>query len=539
MSRRPGATKQGRSSPRAPAPARHSVGVQALKRQATSTRQRAARTRDVAVRRKIRVPVRDTLRRVPRAAWLCAAVACLSALAWSIVMPPLQVPDEPEHVAYVKQLVEAHSLPSASGNFSYEEQIALAGTRLQEVAEQPENHTIATRAENQALQNALATAAKAPRTGSHFAGVAASQPPLYYALQAVPYVIGSGGTLLDRIQLMRLFSALFAGLTALFGYLFIREALPRTPWAWTVGGMGVALVPLLGLMSGAINPDSMLFAVSAALFYVLARTFRRGFTRRSAVALGALTAIGFMTKLNFVGLAPGVLGGMIVLAVRAARVSPRDAYRSLAIGLAIGLSPVVLYVAAHLASGGSTFGIVSVTTGSFRGSVFDQLSYIWQLYLPRLPGMHDDFGGLFTTRQLWFDGYVGQFGWFDTPFPGWVDTLALIPAFAIVGLFVRELVLRIGALRGRLVELAVYCLMAVGLLMLIGASSYTRFPTIDAEYAQVRYLLPLLPLFGAMLALAARGAGRRWGPAAGVLIVMLFVTHDILGQLQTVARYYG
>ncbi len=66
---------------------------------------------------------------------------------------------------------------------------------------------------------------------------------------------------------MRLLSALMAGLTAFFAYLFVREALPGAPWAWAVGGLGVALAPLLGFMSGVVNPDAMLVAVSAATFY--------------------------------------------------------------------------------------------------------------------------------------------------------------------------------------------------------------------------------------------------------------------------------
>jgi hypothetical protein len=62
---------------------------------------------------------------------------------------------------------------------------------------------------------------------------------------------------------------------------------------------------------------------------------------------------------------------------------------------------------------------------------------------------------------------------------------------------------------------------------------------VSAEYGQARYLLPLLPLSGAVLALAARGAGRRWGPVLGAALVVLFFGHDLFSQLQVVARYYG
>ena len=123
--------------------------------------------------------------------------------------------------------------------------------------------------------------------------MATSEPPLYYALQTIPYYLGSAGTLLDQLELMRLLSALMAGLTALFTFLFVRESLPTAPWAWTVGGLGAALYPLLGFASGAVTPDAMLCAVSAAIFYCLARAFRRGLTRKLAIAIGALIASAF------------------------------------------------------------------------------------------------------------------------------------------------------------------------------------------------------------------------------------------------------
>jgi 4-amino-4-deoxy-L-arabinose transferase-like glycosyltransferase len=476
---------------------------------------------------------------VPAGAWLCAAVAILSAAAWSFITPPFEVPDEPEHVAYVKVLAEAGRLPTAKGSLSAEETFALRDMRLQQVAEEPEYQPIASRAENARLQHALTTSRGSPGAGQESAGVAASQPPLYYALQAIPYSLAAGGTLLDRIALMRLFSALMAGLTALFTFLFIRETLPRVAWAWTVGGLAVALAPLLGFMSGAVNPDAMLYAVSAATFYCLARGFRRGLTRGRALVLGAAIAIGLLTKLNYVGLAPGALLGLVVLSRRATRTQGRNAYVSLALACALALSPAAVYVLGHVITGAPALGIVSRVSAGTHGSLAGELSYVWQLYLPRLPGMHDDFAGIVTARQIWFDGYVGLYGWLDTPFPGWVYELALVPAALVAGLCVRDALASARALRARAAEVVVYCVMCVGLLALIGADSYSAFPMLDAEYGQARYLLPLLPLLGVVLAMAARGAGRRWAASAGAAIVMLFLAHDLFSQLQVLARFYG
>jgi hypothetical protein len=486
-------------------------------------------------------PIARALRRLPRAAWICALIACLNAICWSVLTPPFQVPDEPAHFAYVQQIAETGTLPTPAGNPNYasqEELVALRDLHQAQVRWYPEKHPVDTQAQQRRLQEDLAQ--PLGRTGAGGAGVATSQPPLYYALATIPYGLGSGGTLLDRLELMRLLSALMAGLTALFAYLFVREAVPGVAWAWSVGGLGVALAPALGLMGGAVNPDAMLFAVSAATFYLLALAFRRGLTPRLAIAIGVVTAIGLLSKVNFIGLVPGVGVGLLVLALRAARTSRRTAYRSLALAVTIAASPVCLYLLINLFSNHAGLGVVSsaIHLTNERGSVLDEISYIWQSYLPRLPGMANDFPGISTTRQVWFDRSIGFYGWNDTSFPVWVESIALIPAALLAILAIRALVTVRATVRRRLVELAVYALMGAGLLALIGADSYL-VPGEPGTYSEPRYLLPLLPLLGAALVLSARGAGRRWGPVAGALIVVLFLAHDVFSQLQVTARFYG
>jgi 4-amino-4-deoxy-L-arabinose transferase-like glycosyltransferase len=323
----------------------------------------------------------------------------------------------------------------------------------------------------------------------------------------------------------------------------LREALPANRWAWTVGGLGVALSPMLGFGTGVINPDALLFVVAAALFYSIARAFRRGLTQQSAIVIGALIAIGSLTKLNFLGLAPGAILGLVLLTRREARTHGIRAYaRLLAPALVIGASPGVLYALVNVFSNRPAFGIVSGATTSLTSvhkTISGELSYIWQLYLPRLPWMHGYFGEIFTTRQIWFRDVVGLYGWSDTVFPAWVYDFALIPAGLIVALCVRALAVGRVELRRRVGELATYVVMSVGVLALVGAASYLALPVKSAEYADPRYLLPMIALWGAVLALAARGAGRRWGPPVGALLVVLLLVHDVLSQLQTISRYYG
>ena len=481
-----------------------------------------------------------SLREVPRAAWVCALVAFLNAVSWSFITPPFQAPDEPSHFAYVQQLVETRGLPSGSARFSQEEETVLRDLHHFQVRNHPENHPLTTQAEQRHLEEDLAEPLHRCCEEEEGAGVAASQPPLYYALEAIPYGLGSGGNVLDRLELMRLLSALMGGLTALFSYLFVREALPGVPWAWVVGGLGVALTAPLAAMSGVVNPDAMLFAASAAIFYLLARGFRRGLTPGLAVAIGAVTAVGLLTKLNFIGLVPGIIAGLVVLAVRAARTSRPAALRALALAVGIGASPVLVYFVVNLFSNHARLGIASSgihLTGE-RGSIFHEISYIWQFYLPRLPGMAHDFPGLSMTRDVWFNRSVGLYGWSDTSFPLWVDNLALIAAALLALLGVRALIAVRATLRRRLVELLVFAVMAGGVMALVAADAYINVSE-AGSYLQPRYLLPLLPLVGAALVLSARGAGRRFGPVAGVLIVVLFFAHNLFSQLQVISRFYG
>jgi hypothetical protein len=471
------------------------------------------------------------------AALACGVVAALSAACWSVITPPFQTPDEPAHFAYVQLLAETGRLPDSSeGAVSPEEEAALRGLRQPQVQWHPEAHTISTRAQQRALLASLSSGLSPVGPGD--AGVAASEPPAFYALETIPYELGSDGTLLDRLELMRLVSALTAGVTALFAFLFVRESLPGAPWAWPVAGLGVALTPLLGFASAAVDPDGMLCALCAALFYCLARAFRRGASPGLTVAIGALCAAALATKLNFIGLAPGVGLALIVLARRAD--GSRRELGALALAAALASSPALVYVASNVLAHHPTLGIASTAIGSLGGrSPLQAISYVWQFYLPRLPLMHDYFPGVWTTRQLWLDRTVGLYGWLDTPFPGWVYDLALAPAAAGAALTLRALGAQRAAVRARLPELAVYATMSVGLLALIGADSFDARLIEGASYFQPRYLLPLVALAGAALALAARGAGRRWGPAAGALIVVLILAQDVFSQLQVVARYYG
>jgi hypothetical protein len=524
-------------------PRKASAGSRALARRQKLARQRAARRRGRLTAGTQSMNLRTLLRRVPRAGWIIALIAVLNATAWSVIVPPFQGRDEVDHFAYVERLAETgnlpHRAPREAYSYSAEESLVMEGLHYGQVRFTPYMHSISTVAEQEALEKDAA--AGEPLNNNPTANGATSQPPLFYAIQSIPYALG-GSNILVKLQLMRLLDALLGGITALLIFFFLRETVPRVPWVATVAAICVALQPLFAFVTGSLNPDALLYVLSAATFLCLARGFRRKLTIPLALALGGVIVAGFLTYYSFIGVAVGAFAGLVILAIRDAwaRKGGRQALIAPASAIGVGISPVVIYVIANVASKKPTFGAVASAGHEASSSIFNEFSYAWQLFLPRLPGMTHYFAGITTWREIWFDRSVGLYGWMDTMFPVWVQNLAFILAIGVALLCARELFVRRREVKARLPELASYALITVGVMAMLGIASY-KSDVIEHElaYGEPRYLLPMLPLFAAAIALAIRGAGHRWIPLAGTAMILLFLGHDIFSQLQVIARYYG
>jgi 4-amino-4-deoxy-L-arabinose transferase-like glycosyltransferase len=498
--------------------------------------------------------MRAGLTRVPKAAWVCALVAFANALVWSLIVPLFQVPDEPAHVAYAQYVAESGKAPSGHNDrapFSEEERNLVEVMRWKQVSRRSDNRPPVSAAGHQLLER-TADRSLNRLGGGGFTSIT-NNPPLYYGLAAIAYRVTPSSSLADRIHAMRLLSTLLAAVTTLLVFGFLRELLPGTPWAWTIGALAVAFQPLFGFVSGGVNSDDLLFAAAAGVFYGLALAFRRGLTPGRGAFIGACAAIGLLAKINMVGLLPGVLLGLFLLIRRVPLGERRTAVRGAlwAVGILAGAALVyaVLNEAVwdrglfYGASGASIRGGPGIkgpgdVANVPSGGIGDALSYAWQFYLPRLPFMTEQFNN-YPLHEVWFKGFVGIFGWLDYGFPRFVYTLALWIFVAVAALAARELISMRAAVRSRISELLTYAVILIGLLVLTNGSGYSARVGGAGGFEQARYLLPLLALYGAVVALAARGAGRRWGPAVGVLLVSIAIAHSAVAMLLTLTRYYG
>ena len=508
--------------------------------------------------------------RVPAAAWVCAAIAVANAFTFSLIVPPFQVPDEPEHYAYTEFLVQAGRppyKPPPATEFSPQEQAALEQFYFPNLFEPGSFHLPPWTARRAAEAKAALAAASRRRSEGGTTGES-ENPPLYYALEAIPYEIASGGSLLDRVEAMRFLTTLLFGATVLFVFGFVREALPRPRWVATVAGLIVALQPQVAFIAGGIDDDTMTFAAGAALFWLLARCARRGLNGRRGAAIGLTLAVGTLAKLSFVGMLPGAAIGVALLAFSQRGVTSktavadggapssrrwrgpfgdRPALNGLAAAVVVAAVPLVAYVIVNyelwdrsLLGGALGLAVVpSSTPGKppMTANFPEFLSFLWQFYLPRLPGMRAQFT-VYPLWDRWFKGSVGNFGLLDYGFPSWVYSMFLIVFIGLAALAVRALIASRAALRRRWQEIVAYLAIALGLLIGIARVGYNWHLAYTFIFEQARYIFPLLALYGLFMALAVRGAGRRWGGALAGVLVVGALAHTIFAQLLTLHRYW-
>jgi 4-amino-4-deoxy-L-arabinose transferase-like glycosyltransferase len=478
-----------------------------------------------------------------RVALACAILATVNAVVWALITPSFQVPDEPQHVAYVQYVAETGQLPHLRPGavFSEEEAVAFGRAHVNGVIGNPRGRPPWTAPEDAAIERALARHPGRVSQGG-LTGVA-NNPPLYYLVQAAAYR-AAGGDFWARLFVMRLVSAVMLGGACLFTFAFLRELLPRAPEVWAVGTLAAGLAPVCGFVGGSANNDVGLALAAAATLWALARTFARGLDWRAGALVGVCFGLGVITKANMIGLAPGLLVAAAVLLKRQWHRARRDALQGTAAAAAAIALPVVLYVIGlqllwdrPLWRGSVALGDVGVASAPATHASFRELlSYLWQFYLPRLPGMtyKPHFYGLWDA---WFTGWIGRFGWLDASFPNWVYTVAGIVWGGLLVLFARGVWRARRALAQRRGEVATYVALAAGLLVLIGVQGYRYHADTGLIFEQARYLLPLLGLYAAFIAVTLLGAGRRMLPTVGVAVVSLTLVLDLAGLVLTLGRF--
>ena len=121
---------------------------------------------------------------------LLLIVAVIELLAWAVVTPPLQGPDESAHYSYAQYLAETGHKPqfaAGDGTVSRETGAALNSFNLYALPGRGDARPFWSRAELGSFKNYERTATDADRKNGGGPNALAKNPPLYYAYEAIPY----------------------------------------------------------------------------------------------------------------------------------------------------------------------------------------------------------------------------------------------------------------------------------------------------------------------------------------------------------------
>lgn len=479
------------------------------------------------------MPLRRTL-------LLVGLLTLVNGFAWTVVSPAFQAPDEIGHYAYVESIAERGKLPDRAGENgatgSYTDDLKLAvdtwasGTVQNPYARIPWN--TATYEQWQRAQSQL------PDTKSDGGGrtTISSYSPLYYAPAAAVYKLAGDSTIWSKLWAVRLLSLLLTIGTALLCVLFVRELLPGVRWAPLAAGMLAAFQPMFLHVGSSVNNDAMLFTLATATLLFVARILRRGLSIRDAAAVGLLLGLTVVVKPTGIAFVP-VVAFAIVYGLLAGKDLPRSrGVLAGAAAFAAMLVPVVIYYATL--GGGDSAANVGGTELAQDPTLRGFLNYMWQWYLPLLPGMQPyEFNAPLPVFEYFVKGAFANFNSLDTFFSDGVYWIVVAALLALWGGLIAWAVRERAAWRKWWPPVAACTIATVSVLLLVNVRSYQQILTDGTIFAQGRYLLPLIGIFCAFVVAGAQGF-KRWAPVAVVTAISALAVLNLFGYSLTLGRYF-
>jgi 4-amino-4-deoxy-L-arabinose transferase-like glycosyltransferase len=495
--------------------------------------------------------MRTRLRRLPLAVWAIVLVAFLHGLAWAALTPSFQGPDEIAHVGYAQYVAETGKPPKRVA--PYAAPAADTAAVLSELPWSVTGRPSWSPAADRALERAITDRAQKGKDHAGELGAAyqGPNPPLYPYLMAVPYHAAGafGGDILDRIFVMRAATAALGALAVLFVVLLLRELFPRHRMAWYAGGLAVALQPAFGFLIGTVNNDVAVIAAGSAELWLLARVYRRGLSPGLASALGIAVTVGLLSKVSAYGLLAVLGWGLFLLLLRERRQWRRFVPLAL-LALIVAVVPLLIEQAIRPIEYVTNGPIAATAAGGANGETApappakgarDFLSYLWQFWLPKAPFMDEQFPAYphYPVWDTYVQAFAGRFGWFSFGFsPDASRAMTVVLAGLVVGALAAFARFRV-ALRRNLLLLPLLGGAFVGFAVMVNIKGWQfRNDTGGANFEQVRYLFPMIGLYGVLVAAAVLAFPRRFhrGLVAGVALIC--TTHVLASWGNVLVHYY-
>jgi len=486
--------------------------------------------------------------RVPRLpaglAGLLLTVVVVGAV-WALLVPPWQTPDEIAHYAYAQDLAENFRLPprqpigaASAHQESTDQGVADNAAGASRGAFFPQTAPPEWDPAVWATYRAEERANPAPsRSDGGGPNPAASNPPLYYLYADIAYFFDYGGTAFGRLYAMRLWGVLMVALNALAGWLLAGEVFGRRRLPQLACGAVAGLWPMQTFMGASVNPDSLMVPLWTFAFWLGARVIIRHAQVRDAIALCAVAAAAVLTMATSYALLPAVALALFAGWRGRPAEQRRAALRQLSLASLALVVPVLGWLALGRALGRSAINSIAAGAHPAPFNVRQFASYVWQFYLPRLPGMvRFRWTSGLPAYDVWLKEGTATFGWLVVPVSAWIYKAVAI----VIGVIGLAALWFMAKLRGR-TALWLIAFFALALVVLVGGLHFTEYRSIingQGHILQGRYLLPVIGLLGLAFALVISRVPARWRPGACMGVLILLLCLQLLSMSAVVKAYY-
>lgn len=351
----------------------------------------------------------------------------------AVFLPVWEGFDEPAHFCYVQYLVEHQKIPQPPGGNHTD----YCSTEVENsLAALPLNNTLRLSPQLFALhypdyqaywktktddQPELIPADSTARTTTHaiLDIWQAQHPPLPYLILTIPYILTRSLGLYTQVLVLRLACAAITILGLWVCWKSLQKIIVP-PAARLVGFAAIGLAPMFFIHFGRISNEPVTFLLFSASWYFLLEVLQSTrLQRRSALGLGVIYGLGFISKVFFLTALPALLIIFLIdfLPHRhtAADRNPRlVSYAYTLGGIAVFAVPWLLYQKFWASSAGIGFSQLGST--GLSGIFFGLLHLSWYVYLREVAlNFFGLFGWSFLRAPLWFY-VVNILFWYHTFF---------------------------------------------------------------------------------------------------------------------------
>ena len=320
------------------------------------------------------------------------------------------------------------------------------------------------------------------------------------------------------IHLLRILSVLLGALTILFIFKIAQAILPDHPNLALLAASICAFNPQFDFLSGSLNNDNLVILLATVSIWLLSRLIFSEPDHKKGIILflGVFMGLGFLTKFNLSGVLLVVLAGIIYHSW----VAGENRFRRLCMNLFLFLGPFICITGWYFIRNVLIYGIN------------DPLG--WRLQAIQNPGlaMPAHIRGMFFRKiflQRLFTSFWGQFDWLTISLPHWTYWIyGIISVTGIVGLVI-ALTSKGDQKRFKICILFYLAILIISMACLI-------ILNLTFLSAQARLIFPAISGICIFIALGMDWLGRhlaRWTRIKGVVLIYGFIGMLILLDIYT------